>query len=74
MLEGNGVTHPLAAHLHLFLVAGCLHLPVLALSLRDAEHAALCQPGPQGHHSAHGQQGMTGRGCEQGPLPHCWDP
>ncbi|XP_071673165.1 kinesin-like protein KIF12 isoform X4 [Patagioenas fasciata] len=39
---------------------GCLHLPILALPLGDAEHAALCQPGPESHHQTHGQQGTAG--------------
>lgn len=46
-------------------LAGRLRLPVLALPLRDAEHTALCQQSPQGHHQTHGQQGRLweGVGC-----------
>lgn len=49
--------------------AGRLHLPVLALPLGDAEHPALRQPGPQGHHQTRGQQGRAaGRGRMLGPA------
>ncbi|KAM8991412.1 kinesin-like protein KIF12 isoform 2-T3 [Ara ararauna] len=37
---------------------GRLRLPILTLPLRDTEHAALRQPGTEGHHQAPGQQGI----------------